>query len=353
VLSDDDDDEKSPSSNSGRRKKPRHGRRSEEGGQSIEEDEEEEEENEDDEDKEEEDAEGIEEDEDESAQESSHATCTTDSITADFGLSTLQRQSSGTSVFRDYLRIQLEEGGVLTTEQHNFLVLTDYKMGASFECPVCYDSFGLEGIFALSGCQHYLCNVCMQSHILCKVNDQQSNHLTCPMPECHQPIDQAQVKRSIPPDQYQRYLNFLFEDSLKKDPNCRWCPRPGCGTPMIGEPNSTMMRCPREDCNFCFCYNCKEDWHQDFTCQQYQEWKLENNDAEKRFKAWAEKNTKQCPSCRVRIQKHDGCNHMKCSSCRHEFCWLCMESVLGPDGKYKSGHWALRPSHPCYEKMRT
>jgi hypothetical protein len=40
-------------------------------------------------------------------------------------------------------------------------------------------------------------------------------------------------------------------------------------------------------------------------------------------------NVKPCPKCGVAIYKlEDGsCNHMKCSVCQTEFCWLCLKEV--------------------------
>jgi hypothetical protein len=36
-------------------------------------------------------------------------------------------------------------------------------------------------------------------------------------------------------------------------------------------------------------------------------------------------NTKRCPRCSTAIEKDEGCNHMTCRKCRHDFCWICMQ----------------------------
>ena len=40
---------------------------------------------------------------------------------------------------------------------------------------------------------------------------------------------------------------------------------------------------------------------------------------------WISANTKRCPKCTAPIEKNEGCNHMTCRKCRHEFCWICMQ----------------------------
>ena len=45
---------------------------------------------------------------------------------------------------------------------------------------------------------------------------------------------------------------------------------------------------------------------------------------------WIIVNTKKCPKCSSRIEKNQGCNHMHCKICNHDFCWMC----LGPWGEH-------------------
>jgi len=257
---------------------------------------------------------------------------------------------------RAVLRQDLENGIPLTVEQNNFLLLDEHTPGAKYECSICYDDeLDIHEIFVL-GCQHFNCLTCMEHHILAQCGDMKASDIKCPSgQDCEHRLQPEEVKKCLAnnPEQYDRYQTLLLNDALKKDPECRWCPKPGCNTAMLGNPGIPMMRCPKKTCAFAFCFNCKEAWHNDLTCEQFQQWKQDNSASSSRFEVWAQQNTKKCPKCHVAIQKAGGCNHMTCTNCRHEYCWLCNGSVLGPDGKYKSGHWALDESSPCYNRMHS
>ncbi|KFO38427.1 Protein ariadne-2 [Fukomys damarensis] len=34
--------------------------------------------------------------------------------------------------------------------------------------------------------------------------------------------------------------------------------------------------------------------------------------------------TKDSPKCNICIEKNGGCNHVQCSKCKHDFCWMCL-----------------------------
>ena len=55
---------------------------------------------------------------------------------------------------------------------------------------------------------------------------------------------------------------------------------------------------------------------------------------ERRNEEWAwRQGVKKCPSCKVLIEKIDGCNHVSCK-CGAHICWWCM-GVFGADKIYE------------------
>jgi len=66
-----------------------------------------------------------------------------------------------------------------------------------------------------------------------------------------------------------------------------------------------------------------EEAHDPASCTQLAEWALKCvNESE--TANWILANTRKCPACNARIEKNQGCNHMTCRMCKHDFCWICM-----------------------------
>eukprot|EP00463_Aulacantha_scolymantha_P001556 TRINITY_DN2182_c0_g1_i1.p1 TRINITY_DN2182_c0_g1~~TRINITY_DN2182_c0_g1_i1.p1 ORF type:complete len:192 (-),score=15.98 TRINITY_DN2182_c0_g1_i1:46-621(-) len=189
----------------------------------------------------------------------------------------------------------------------------------------------------------------MSMYMINKIKSFSVSTIKCPHVDCTILITHNEVRRCLSIEEFTRYESFLVNETLKTDPNARWCPRPSCGIAMIGDPVHPCVACPNPSCRFKFCFNCKDIWHVGFSCQTYMQQKHKNNIDE----YWKKDHTKPCPKCKAAIEKDEGCNHMKCENCKFQFCWLCRQSVLDHNGKYKSGHWALYPNSPCYQKMHS
>jgi ariadne-1 len=89
-----------------------------------------------------------------------------------------------------------------------------------------------------------------------------------------------------------------------------------------------------------FCFSCSEESHLPCGCKQVKEWKKKCSD-DSETTNFILSNTKECPKCQRNIEKNGGCNHMVCSQCKHEFCWICLDkwSIHGTEyyncNKYK------------------
>lgn len=60
--------------------------------------------------------------------------------------------------------------------------------------------------------------------------------------------------------------------------------------------------------------------HDGLTCEEFEE----INEGVVASETEVKKISKPCPKCKIDIQKGEGCNHMTCSVCKYEFCYLCL-----------------------------
>ena len=184
-------------------------------------------------------------------------------------------------------------------------------------------------------------------------------------------------------------------------PDTRWCPAPDCTFAVIatGCANCPQLFCTRPNCNTSFCYHCKQYWHPNLTCEdaairnnqsqlgQLQDLTNGTNSAStnKLIRSILQRSNshlsttssnvaislaannaggtilttrstngdllkeeiKRCPKCQALIVKMDdgSCNHITCSVCGCEFCWLCMKEIsdlhyLSPSG---CTFWGKKP----------
>jgi hypothetical protein len=87
--------------------------------------------------------------------------------------------------------------------------------------------------------------------------------------------------------------------------------------------------CP--SCGYDRCVECKIDWHEGVTCDQYNQWREDNEQGDTRLNEYmGASGAKPCPKCGTGVVKSEGCNHMTCR-CHEHFCYVCGDSIDGGD----------------------
>ena len=114
------------------------------------------------------------------------------------------------------------------------------------------------------------------------------------------------------------------------DPRVKLCPFPDCESYAYQKGDTNNVTCVENQHKFCF--NCLEKWHDGSPCK---------TEPDPSFKKWQKSNkAKRCPNCKAYIEKVDGCNHITCTYCYYEWCWIC-------GNKYNYDHFT-NISSSCY-----
>ena len=117
------------------------------------------------------------------------------------------------------------------------------------------------------------------------------------------------------------------------DPNLRWCPEASCNGFVRKERNMNEKDLECSDCGTRVCFPCGTKAHLGRECGASEE--------DHKFEQWKkEAGAVNCPKCTITVYKYEGCNHMTCSNCRHEFCLYDLQPCSYKDNHY---HKALFP----------
>ena len=112
-----------------------------------------------------------------------------------------------------------------------------------------------------------------------------------------------------------RYVRFK---ALKENPDLRECPR--CGRFQVGDPLHPQIHC--EACGLAYCFAHGSAHPPSESCADY-----EQRSTPAATRDLLRRTSKPCPKCKAPTFRATGCNHMKCTQCKADWCWLCGESI--------------------------
>ena len=177
--------------------------------------------------------------------------------------------------------------------------------------------------------ERFVCDVCLYETVKCLVDDSMIyyNEVTCPEPDCQGKLDYIAIREILlvigkNNALFEKYDQHLTYRQLEQMTGFVWCAH-GCGSGQLHDNSASsnfLVIC--NQCQKQTCFKHRTIWHTDMSCDQYdivQSQPSENSATDK----WLEIFTKQCPQCKWYIQKNEGCDHMTCRHCKHEFCWEC------------------------------
>lgn len=193
-----------------------------------------------------------------------------------------------------------------------------------YKCLICLYSLKKSKSFqTLPLCPCQFCQECLIIYLLEEVKQQKNSELiNCPQYSC---VQKYQISDYI---SIMKLTNkILIYNALAK----RYC-----------QTSSDVRNCPNSKCqNFGFicgkicnkpikCRDCNEEWKEyslySFFFRFYFIIKnaiFQRNEILSIF--YKEFLTNKCANCIAIIEKNYGCNHMTCSLCEYQFCWVCMK----------------------------
>ena len=179
-------------------------------------------------------------------------------------------------------------------------------------CDICYEEYPPTKFFGLS-CGHEFCKACMREHLKSNIMDGKIIKIPCMMADCSLEFKPEDVHRFGSQRTYKKYLKFKRNIDVDLNPDLRWCPDPKCMHYVEREGRSKVSTC---ECGARVCIECGEYEHPNTKCGQQED---------HMFKKWKlSEDGKNCPKCNMVIIKNEGCNHMTCVKCQHDFCWYCL-----------------------------
>ncbi|KAF1834509.1 hypothetical protein BDW02DRAFT_333209 [Decorospora gaudefroyi] len=201
----------------------------------------------------------------------------------------------------------------------------------SRDCAVCGDNVHIVVLPSLPNCSHRpeTCTNCYSGWITAQLQGNGWSEVKCPAEKCRTTLSYHEIWQYADPETFRQYDTFIARAAISKDPNFRWCRACDSGQIHVSGVEGNIFTCAA--CGHKICILHENTWHQGETCEEFEYRASGRKGRDQKAQEAASlqvigKLTKKCPGpeCVYNIEKNDGCDHMTCSKCRYEFCWICL-----------------------------
>ncbi|CAB1334181.1 unnamed protein product [Coregonus sp. 'balchen'] len=191
------------------------------------------------------------------------------------------------------------------------------------------------------------CKLCLSEHPSVATSTLHTcDCVFCTRIACFAPADQVELYQRL---EFEQGTVPFISISMLLDPSRAWCPvlecQAVCSVGPSSEGQPTSVPCPA--CHTVFCSGCRGPWQDGHACPEHQPMTSSSPDSESRGRSCSDSDLpiKPCPMCGVYIERNQGCAQMLCKSCKHTFCWYCLQNL---DGDIFLRHY---DKGPCRNKL--
>ena len=199
-------------------------------------------------------------------------------------------------------------------------------------CPICMTSMVTPGPNLLN-CNHVFCLSCWTSYLTTQLDQHMACSTTCPIGSCQTRVTTRIYHTVFENDAEKRrkYDVSLVRSFVESDRSYSWCHNPrGCDR-IVRKSQDGREEGWCSECGWQTCFTCAYvEAHLPASCSHMSQWTddggyYEGMSEDAQSKHLARLISKRCPNCQANIEKNDGCLHMKCIKCSHDFCWRCLQ----------------------------
>ncbi|XP_023671269.1 E3 ubiquitin-protein ligase RNF144B isoform X1 [Paramormyrops kingsleyae] len=216
-------------------------------------------------------------------------------------------------------------------------------------CKLCLTDCASAAMSRLQTCGCIFCTWCLQQYVQLAIREGGGTSITCPDMACLKSgaLLDSEIASFASADQVQLYQRLKFERGVQLDPSKTWCPVLECQAVCRVQPSAagepTSVPCPA--CHAVFCSLCRGPWEEGHICSEHRPLASPSEPGSVHSSTEVDVSIKQCPMCGVYIERNQGCAQMLCKSCKHTFCWYCLQNL---DGDIFLRHY---DKGPCRNKL--